>query len=362
MGYTQNISHHYISGFYKDCDQCWVRRCSKTTQKNSISDYSEFLRVLPGVVVAFGCSEKETDGFASSGSFVLVTIDSFQAWDQVVRHLKIWSSENKKMNGSVQAGSKWLFRRCSESDEICHADSCCTHSQISEPFKIHHGRDYSRLVPFAVSNLVAQSGLGTGRHNFWLSKQKNMEKRAWKSLSLPRGHYGQPPPPPPATPLSLFLRLETGFMWDFDPWKINTVCVCVCVFNAVHINGGGWGVWGGGWGREGGEWGGLSYTCLKPLSPLVEKANTGTFFHTERDKFHRILSNLKNRDEIGTWTQLARSRSIMVSYVQLFLGFCWCRTVINFQLTVCNTLLRCRLLIRWRTDYKMQEAAPTVAL
>ena len=56
------------------------RRHCKTTQKNSISDYSECVRVL-GVVVAFGCSEKETDVFASSGSFVLVTIDSFQAWD-----------------------------------------------------------------------------------------------------------------------------------------------------------------------------------------------------------------------------------------------------------------------------------------
>ena len=55
------------------------RRHCKTTQKNSISDYSEFVRV-PGVVVAFGCSEKEADVFNSS-SFVLVTIDSFQAWD-----------------------------------------------------------------------------------------------------------------------------------------------------------------------------------------------------------------------------------------------------------------------------------------
>ena len=94
---------------------------------------------------------------------------------------------------------------------------------------------------------------------FFSRRQKNLDKIAQKS-----------PPPPP----HFSVCIQTKFL------RAKTLCVCVLCY---------------GGGRD------LSRTCLKPCFSTCEKKNTG------------ILSNLKNHNEIGTYTSLRRSPSISPS-------------------------------------------------
>ena len=63
-------------------------------------------------------------------------------------------------------------------------------------------------------------------------------------------------------PLSLSLCLQT--MWDFDPWKTKTVCVCLTPFPPL----------------EGGSV--LSWKCFKLCLPTYGKESMGTVFHMRR--------------------------------------------------------------------------------
>ena len=121
---------------------------------------------------------------------------------------------------------------------------------------------------------------------FFLSRrQKNMDRIA--------RHPPFPTPPPTLCPSPD----NTGF------WNLRGKTPCVFVVCYWRRGGGG---------RGGERWGWISRTCLKPCFPACGEKRD--IYHHKKSRHAKFPSNLKNSREIGTYSFLSWSPSIMSAF------------------------------------------------
>ena len=124
-------------------------------------------------------------------------------------------------------------------------------------------------------------------------RQRTLKMIPWLSECPYIGNnMGVPPPPLPLCPSPNIV----GFR------SLRTKTLCMCVLYAIGGGGGG--------GQK--EEGRLQEHVWSLVSPLGKKRVDFWHKKSRHAKFQQILSNLKNRNEIGTYASLPRSPSIIL--------------------------------------------------